>query len=82
MGVSNHELHHDFPQYSDLIDHLSEHDGHFKKQLKEYAALDKEIQTLEKQNLPVSDENFIQMKTDRAHLKDQLHNSLVKAAEK
>ena len=81
MGISNHELHHDFPQYSDLIDQLTEHDSHFKKQLKEYAELDKEIQTLEKQNLPVSDENFTQLKASRAHLKDQLYNALLKASE-
>lgn len=81
MGISNHELHQEFPQYSDLIDQLTEHDGHFKKQLKEYAELDKEIQTLEKQNLPVSDENFVHMKARRAHLKDELHVTLQKASE-
>lgn len=81
MGISNHDLHNDFPQYSDLIDQLSEHDGHFKKQLKEYSELDKEIQKLEKQNLPVSDENFTQMKASRAHLKDQLYSALKAADE-
>ena len=49
--------------------------------LREYAELDKEIQTLEKQNLPVSDENFTQLKASRAHLKDQLYNALLKASE-
>lgn len=80
MGISNHELHHEFPHHSDLIDRLSEHDTHFKKQLKEYAELDKELYSLERQNVPVSDEIFTQMKAARAHLKDQLYNALLKAA--
>ncbi|QFS87144.1 MULTISPECIES: YdcH family protein [unclassified Marinobacter] len=81
MGISNHELHHEFPQHSDLIDRLSEQDAHFREQLKEYAKLDKEIYALERRDVPVSDESFTRMKSDRAHLKDKLYNALLKAAD-
>lgn len=81
MGISNHELHHEFPQHSDLIDRLSEQDAHFREQLKEYAKLDKEIYALERRDVPVSDESFTRMKADRAHLKDKLYNALLKAAD-
>ena len=81
MGISNHELHHEFPDHSELIDRLSEQDEHFRKQLKKYAELDKEIYALERRDVPVSDESFIRMKADRAHLKDQLYNALLKAAD-
>ncbi|GGE54997.1 hypothetical protein GCM10007421_31940 [Halopseudomonas oceani] len=81
MGIANHELHGEFPQYSDLIDQLAEADAHFKEQLHEYASLDREIMRLEKRESPVEDTTFQQMKKQRAHLKDQLYNTLLKAAQ-
>ena len=80
MGIENHELHGEFPQYSDLIDQLAEADTHFRQPLNEYASLDREIMRLEKRESPVEDTTFQQMKKQRAHLKDQLYGLLLKAA--
>ena len=62
MGIENHELHGEFPQYSDLIDQLAEADTHFRQLLNEYASLDREIMRLEKRESPVEDTTFQQMK--------------------
>ena len=80
MGIENHELHGEFPQYSDLIDQLAEADTHFRQLLNEYASLDREIMRLEKRESLVEDTTFQQMKKQRAHLKDQLYGLLLKAA--
>ena len=80
MGIENHELHGEFPQYSDLIDQLAEADTHFRQLLNESASLDREIMRLEKRESPVEDTTFQQMKKQRAHLKDQLYGLLLKAA--
>ena len=80
MCIENHELHGEFPQYSDLIDQLAEADTHFRQLLNEYASLDREIMRLEKRESPVEDTTFQQMKKQRAHLKDQLYGLLLKAA--
>ncbi len=57
MGIENHELHGEFPQYSDLIDQLAEADTHFRQLLNEYASLDREIMRLEKRLTFAPDES-------------------------
>ena len=38
MGISNHELHNEFPQYSNLIDELKTNDLHFQDRMKQQRA--------------------------------------------
>ena len=77
MGISNHELHKEFPQYSDLIDELKSNDPGFDEKFREYAELDQEIEGLEKRDSPISDDKLHRMKQKRAQLKDNLYQALV-----
>lgn len=77
MGISSHELHKEFPQYSDLIDELKSNDPGFDEQFREYAELDQEIEGLEKRDSPISDDKLHRMKQKRAQLKDNLYQALV-----
>ena len=56
MGISSHELHKEFPQYSDLIDELKSNDPRFDEKFREYAELDQEIEGLEKRGSPIGDD--------------------------
>ncbi|WP_417568088.1 YdcH family protein [Marinobacter sp.] len=77
MGISSHELHKEFPQYSDLIDELKTSDPRFDEKFREYAELDQEIEGLEKRDSPISDDKLHRMKQKRAQLKDALYQTLV-----
>jgi uncharacterized protein YdcH (DUF465 family) len=77
MGISSHELHKEFPQYSDLIDELKSNDPRFDEKFREYAELDQEIEGLEKRDSPISDDKLHRMKQKRAQLKDNLYQALV-----
>jgi len=80
MGIENHELHKEFPQYSTLIDELRANDPHFQEQLHRYSELDQTIEGLELQGTPTSDDHFSQLKQERLHLKDSLYRALVEAS--
>ncbi|CAH0534297.1 hypothetical protein VST7929_02213 [Vibrio stylophorae] len=50
-----------------------QNDNEFADQVKQYNALDKEIRVLELNGAPISDHSMLQLKHDRAQLKDWLH---------
>ncbi len=77
MGISSHELHEEFPQYSDLIDQLKTNDPKFGDKFKEYSELDQEIEGLERRDAPIGDDKLHRLKQKRAHLKDQIYQTLV-----
>lgn len=77
MGISSHELHKEFPQYSNLIDELKTNDLRFNEKLREYTDLDHEIEGLEKRDAPIGDDKLHRMKQKRAQLKDDLYQTLV-----
>ena len=78
MGVSKHELHEEFPQFSHLIDQLKEGDASFRERFKQYAELDQQIEGLELRDSPVGDESLHQLKQQRLELKDDLYRELLK----
>lgn len=78
MHIESHTLHHEFPEYGELISKLKGRDIHFTKQNNEYEALDKEIRQLELDGLKISDAEFEKMKMHRVHLKDALYAYLKK----
>ncbi|AZT83802.1 DUF465 domain-containing protein [Marinobacter sp. NP-4(2019)] len=78
MGISNHELHNEFPQYGDLIDELNKNDPKFQEYFKRYTALDQEIEGLELRDSPIGDDKLHRMKQQRLQLKDDLYQTLVK----
>lgn len=77
MGITNHELHKEFPQYSDLIDELKKTDLKFQEHFKTYAELDQEIEGLERRDAPVGDDKLHRMKQRRLQLKDDIYKTLV-----
>ncbi len=76
MGISKHELHGEFPQYSGLIDELKAKDLKFQQQFKKYSDLDQEIEGLEHRDSPIGDDKLHQMKQKRAQLKDDIYQVL------
>jgi len=80
MSIEPHDLHHDFPEFSQQISELKVSDRHFAKLLEEYTAADKEIHLIEEQKEAASDEVLEQLKLKRVALKDELYGMLTKAA--
>ncbi|MDF0750533.1 DUF465 domain-containing protein [Marinobacter sp. 71-i] len=78
MGISNHELHNEFPQFGELIDELKNNDPKFQEHFRQYSELDQEIEGLERRDAPVGDDTLHQMKQQRLQLKDDLYKTLVK----
>lgn len=78
MGISNHELHNEFPQFKELIDELKANDLKFKEHFQQYAELDQEIEGLERRDSPIGDDKLHRMKQKRLQLKDDLYKTLVK----
>jgi uncharacterized protein YdcH (DUF465 family) len=78
MGISKHELHAEFPQYSGLIDELKAKDVKFQEQLKQYSSLDQEIVGLELRGSPIGDDKLHRMKQKRAQLKDDIYQALTR----
>lgn len=78
MGISNHELHNEFPQFGELIDELRKNDPTFQHHFRQYAELDQEIEGLERRDAPIGDDQLHQMKQQRLQLKDDLYKTLEK----
>lgn len=77
MGISNHELHNEFPQFGELIDELKNNDPKFQEHFRQYSELDQEIEGLERRDAPIGDDTLHQMKQQRLQLKDDLYKTLV-----
>ncbi len=72
MLGEDHSLANEFPDHLDTIKSLVSNDPTFAKETKRYNALDKEIRVLELQGGPIEDESMVQLKLQRAELKDAL----------
>jgi uncharacterized protein YdcH (DUF465 family) len=79
MIIEKHDLHHEFPEFSDEIHHLKMHDAHFSRLFKEYHELDHEVHRIEQGTENTSDEYLDQQKIKRLHLKDELFAIIKKA---
>lgn len=73
MLGERHDLYHEFPKHSELIQQLLASDQEFAAMCKVYDNLDAEIVSLEERGEPVTDEVAEAMKYKRAHLKDKLY---------
>jgi len=78
MIIEKHDLHHEFPEFSDEIHHLKMNDAHFSRLFKEYHELDQEVHRIEQSAENTSDEYLEQQKKLRLHLKDQLFTMIKK----
>lgn len=77
MSVEKHDLLHDLPDHRNAIHALKGSDTHFSKLFDEYHSVTHEIHGIETQGVNVSDEYFEELKTKRAHLKDELYSIIV-----
>ncbi len=76
MQGENHALVFEFPEHRDRIHHLKQHDSDFQLDAQRYHQLDHHIRGLEMNQIPTSDDVFIAMKKQRAHLKDRLYQKI------
>ena len=77
MQVEHHELHHEFPEFLDVMQALRNSDSHFSQMFDEYHALTNEVEHLEEEDVPVDDFTIETMKKKRAKLKDSMYQMLV-----
>ena len=74
--IEHHDLVHEFPEYKERIHQLKMDNAHFAKLFEEYDELNRKIETLEKNDLPITDEHAESLKKERLALKDQLYTLL------
>ncbi|QFI39433.1 DUF465 domain-containing protein [Moritella marina ATCC 15381] len=77
MQNEKHPLPHEFPEHAIDIAKLKSDDPAFAALAKEYHQLDHHIYGLEASNIPTTDANFIELKTRRLVLKDQIYQKLI-----
>jgi uncharacterized protein YdcH (DUF465 family) len=82
MLSEHHDILHEFPEYSSLLDALRAQDGTFDALVSKHDQLDDEIRALEEKQLPISDTEFEKLKFERAALKDRIYQALRTEASK
>jgi uncharacterized protein YdcH (DUF465 family) len=78
MTIQKHDLHHEFPEFSDEIHHLKMTDNHFCRLFTEYHDVNQEVQRIEQGVENTSDEYIEMKKKERLQLKDKLFVMLKK----
>ena len=73
--MEKHDLHHEFPEYDELIHELKMSNHHFKKLFDEYHSVNKSIINIET-NQVYTDDELKQLRVHRLFLKDALLNEL------
>jgi uncharacterized protein YdcH (DUF465 family) len=77
MNVEHHDLAHEFPEHREKIHSLKLGNAHFAKLFDAYHLVTKDVERLEGENVPVSDEALEIQKKERVQLKDQLYAILI-----
>ncbi len=77
MQVEHHDLHHEFPEFSDAIHTLKTQHNHFARLFDEYHHVTKEVESIEEADVPVGDFTIEELKKKRIKLKDDLYHMLV-----
>jgi len=72
MQIEKHDLHHEFPEFTNEIHDLKMNNAHFSKLFKSYHELDHEVNRIEQGVENTSDEYLDGLKIKRLHLKDEL----------
>lgn len=76
MLRTKHNLTDDFDLLQDRVSMLKQNDVEFQRLSKAYVDLDHRVRGLEMRNVPTSDDHFVELKTQRVHLKDVLYQRL------
>ena len=77
MNIEHHDLAHEFPEHREKIHNLKLENAHFAKLFDAYHDVTKEVERLEGEGVPVSDEALEIQKKERVQLKDQLYAMLI-----
>jgi len=78
MIIEKHDLHHEFPEFSEEIHRLKMNDAHFSQLFKAYCELDQEVHRIKKGTEHNADVYLEQQKKKRLHLKDELFVAIKK----
>jgi hypothetical protein len=76
MSLDKHDLHHEFPEFSDAIHALKVGDPHFATLFAQYHDIDREVHRIETGIENTSDSYLEQRKKERLALKDALFQKL------
>jgi uncharacterized protein YdcH (DUF465 family) len=77
MNIEHHDLAHEFPEHREKIHNLKLGNAHFAKLFDAYHLVTKDVERLEGEGVPVSDEVLEKQKKERVLLKDQLYAMLI-----
>ena len=77
MDLLNHDIAHEFPEYSEKMRDLKMTDAHFAKLFNEYDEDNHAIKKYELGGAVISDEALEIMKKKRLNLKDQIYQRLL-----
>ncbi len=73
MSHTPHELHEEFPEFSEKLTELKTSDAHFAKLAEEYHELNRAVHRAETDVEPTDDLHMSEMRKQRALLKDQIY---------
>ncbi len=76
MLGEKHDLHHEFPEYSDRIHELKVGNPHFAKMFDDYHEIEHEVRRIEEGVENTSDVYLEDLKKKRLHLKDALYRMI------
>ena len=77
MQIEHHDLHQEFPNFTDAIDTLKAGNAHFARLFASYNRLTGKVEDLEENDMPVADFTLEDMKKQRVKLKDELYHMLL-----
>ncbi|MFN7004109.1 MAG: YdcH family protein [Roseinatronobacter sp.] len=76
MSNTPHELHEEFPEHTARISALKTSDAHFARLAEEYHAINRAVHRAETLVEPVEELTEVEMRKQRAALKDQIYGYL------
>ena len=79
MGHTPHELHEEFPEFSEKLTTLKETDAHFAQLHDEYHEINRAVHRAETDVEPTDDLHLSEMRKQRIALKDQIYAMLTHA---
>lgn len=74
--MEKHDLHHEFPEYSEKIHDLKTSNHHFRKLFDEYHEVNNEVHRIEQGAEATTDEVLNGLRLKRVQLKDTLYKQL------
>lgn len=79
MSIENHNLYHEFPDFTQQIDDLKLNDRYFLKLFDDYHEIDLSVRRIEELLEASSEQRLDELKLRRVQLKDELFDLLKKA---